>query len=251
MLSSAFLNSEKKRRRKVSLSRLLEKRGSKDLKGVTSFQAVVDTSEMTLSYLGDFLPKLRVLNLDNSSLSSVRDVGGSLKKLKILSMKNCGLSTIDGIAAVSMKLHELYLSGNKISDISDLIGLDKLRILDLESNRIERTEDVALLGLIPALRELVLRGNEAASAEKYRQEVKAIIPSLEILDGEKFEEQVVVPFEPKAPLPELKDTIINRNGVSESQVRQRRIKNNRMLSKTKILQPKAPRIWHNVGPIKL
>ena len=46
-------------------------------------------------------------------------------------MSRCGLEELDGISSM-LKLRELYLAYNEITDISPLSMLDELQILDLE-----------------------------------------------------------------------------------------------------------------------
>lgn len=80
---------------------------------------IVDTSYQSLLDLGDIIPNLSKLYLDNSKLLSVRDLGTSIRSLQILSLNNCGLTELDGIAVLS-NLKCLYARDNLISDINAL-----------------------------------------------------------------------------------------------------------------------------------
>lgn len=105
--------------------------GQDDISKVKYLEIVVDTTEQSLGNLGDKMPSLTQLKLNNSTLSSIRDLGTSLKRLKVLWLSRCNLHDLDGILAFP-NLVELYLSFNYINDISPLVVLDKLEILDLE-----------------------------------------------------------------------------------------------------------------------
>jgi hypothetical protein len=75
----------------LEMEDLLKYDGEKDLSAVTSFEAVADTREMTLSVLGHFFPRLEKLRLNNSVIASVRDISSSLPQLRHLWLAHCGL----------------------------------------------------------------------------------------------------------------------------------------------------------------
>ncbi|XP_012984561.1 leucine-rich repeat-containing protein 56 [Melopsittacus undulatus] len=165
--------------------------GVDDLQQVNALEMRVDTRENSLGNFGAYLPNLRELQLNNSLLMSVRDLGTTLSHLYILRMAHCGLSDLDGISSCS-SLRELYIAYNNISDLSQLPWLDHLEVLDLEGNNIEDINQMHYLGLCCKLRHLTVEGNpiclkpNAESAEEadynYRAEVKKLIPHLEYLD---------------------------------------------------------------------
>ncbi|OHS96351.1 hypothetical protein TRFO_10001 [Tritrichomonas foetus] len=282
MLTEIVLCPDGRKPQKIDFDQLFNYNGKKKLKKIKSFSAKADTSDMTLSFLGDYLPGLQTLRLDNSVFSCLRDLSTHLPNLKILSLTYCGLSSIDGIATISGRIQELYLAHNFIDDVSPLIGYNTLKILDLESNLIGYVEDVALLKCCTGLRSLTLTGTGATEHPEYRSEIKRLIPRLQILDGVKFGEEEkqqeqqnqvqqepekpqiaelsedVPTLDPKVPIPALKSVSSEGNippipPVSEpaQPPKASPVRKNRMVVKTKILQPRAPRIWHNVGPIRL
>ncbi|XP_065542896.1 leucine-rich repeat-containing protein 56 isoform X2 [Lathamus discolor] len=165
--------------------------GVDDLQQVNALEVRVDTRENSLGNFGAYLPNLRELRLNNSLLTSVRDLGTTLSHLYVLWMAYCGLSDLDGISSCS-SLRELYVAYNNISDLSQLLWLDHLEVLDLEGNNIEDINQMQYLGLCCKLSRLTVEGNpiclkpHAESAEEpdynYRAEVKKLIPHLEYLD---------------------------------------------------------------------
>lgn len=271
MLQEIVLSCDGKKPKKISFEKLLNYNGKKDLTKVKSLKAKADTSQMTLSFLGDVLPGLQILRLDYSIFSCIRDLSTHLPHLKVLSLTHCELTSIDGIATISTKLQELYLGFNTIDDLSPLLGFNQLKILDLENNFIFSVEDTALLKCCTALKNLTLRGTGAAENPEYRQMVKQYIPKLQILDGVKFGEEeeekkpedqqlpplheqppaIEPPIEETSKLPDLKETKVP--GTSDNQKRPSASQINKFLPpKKKIQRPKSkPKIWHNIGPIKL
>lgn len=177
--------------------------GEKDLAQVRSLEGIANTSEMTLSFLGEFFPGLQKLRLNNSVIPSIRDISTSLSKLRFLSLAHCGLSSLDGLSTLSDQLEEVYLAFNHISDVSELIGMSKLTVLDLEENEIESVEDCGLLACCSGLMALTLAGNPAAESETYREDVMKAIPHLRYLDEKRLRPRkpkpVQVVFEPIEP----------------------------------------------------
>jgi Leucine-rich repeat (LRR) protein len=185
MLTQIVLDYES-RREVVDRETLFKYDGTKDLATLSSLEAVADTREMTLAWLGDFFPGLEKLRLNNSVIPSVRDISTSLARLRFLSLAHCGIASLDGIGTLSPSLEELYLAFNEISDVSELMGLQRLRVLDLEENRISRIADVEFLAYCPELRALTLAGNRAAAGENYRAAVMAAVPQLAYLDEKRL-----------------------------------------------------------------
>jgi Leucine-rich repeat (LRR) protein len=88
---------------------------------------VIDTSYQSVLDLGDLLPKMTKLYLDNSKLLTVRDLGTGLRHLQVLSLNNCGLNELDGIAMLS-NLKCLIVRDNFISDINALAMHESLEV---------------------------------------------------------------------------------------------------------------------------
>jgi Leucine-rich repeat (LRR) protein len=157
--------------------------GPKDLMRVRSLEATADTRESSLSILGDLVPNLEKLRLNNSILRSIRDIGCRLSSLRLLSIARSGVTSLNGISTLSPALEELDLAFNLITDVSDLLGMDNLRILDLESNRLANLSNLRLLSCCTALRSLTLAGNPlAADKDLYVKSVTEFVPQLVYLD---------------------------------------------------------------------
>ncbi|KAM8940215.1 leucine-rich repeat-containing protein 56 [Pelodytes ibericus] len=181
----------------LSTTKLRALTGVEDLREVKTLQMCVDTREHTLGnfgegyFLGNYMPNLKQLKLNNSLILSVRDLGTSLSNLEVLWMSRCGLTDLDGISSLC-SLKELYLAYNDVSDLSQVSMLEHLEILDLEGNNLEHISELQYLALCMNLTTLTLEGNpicvrpssEATESSdyNYRSVVRNIIPHLHILD---------------------------------------------------------------------
>jgi hypothetical protein len=157
--------------------------GPKDLSQVKSIEATVNTRSGSLSILSDIFPRLEKLRLTNSKLMSIRDIGCRLACLRFLSLANCGVSSLSGIFTISHNVEELHLAFNAIKDVSDLMGMDKLRVLDLEGNQITDITNLRFLSCCSNLTTLTLAGNPAVkNLDSYVRIVSDLIPNLVYLD---------------------------------------------------------------------
>lgn len=160
--------------------------GSKDFDKLKALEAIADTRDMSLSFLGDVFPSLEKLRLNNSIIPSIRDIGTTFSQLRFLSLAHCGLSSLDGITTLSQNLEELYLAFNHIKTVSDLLGLNRLRVIDLEENEITKIEEISLLSCCPKLKAITLQGNPAADSESYREDVLRLVPQCVYLDEKRL-----------------------------------------------------------------
>jgi hypothetical protein len=254
MLTDVVLSCDGKRPQPVIFESIFDFQGKKNLKKVKSLSAVADMSSMSLSYLGDIFPGLQILRLDRSLVSSVRDLRAELPLLRVLSLAHCGITSLRGIAAVCPRAAELYLGFNAIDDISDVIGLARLKVLDLEANAIAAVGDAGYLRCCPKLRGLVLRGNPADEHPDYRAEVKRAIPLLRSLDGVNFGEEpvpeAVVPTK-REPLPPIGDEPAPGDGVEAPPGTAR--KRQTIVPAGRVARPTFARqkVWYNKGSIRL
>ena len=170
--------------------------GPHDITTLSGLEAIVDTRELTLAFLGEMFPNLQKLRLNNSIIPSVRDIGCSLKNLRFLSLARCNLTSLDGISTISQNLEEVYLAFNKITDFCDLLGMEKLKIIDFEDNLITDLNSVEILVTSPKLQALTLAGNPAANDPEYREKVAKLLPKLIYLDEKRLK-----PRRPKTPRP--------------------------------------------------
>jgi hypothetical protein len=170
---------------------------------LNSLEAKADTRELTLSFLGDTFPNMKKLRLNNSIIPSVRDIGCTLVHLRFLSLARCDLHSLDGIATISQNLEELYLAFNHITDLCDLMGMDRLGILDLEENEIAKIESIEILQLCPRLRSLTLNSNPARHIPDYVSRVRSLLPQLAYLDEQRIappRRRIAIPASPSAEL---------------------------------------------------
>ncbi|XP_034542533.1 leucine-rich repeat-containing protein 56 [Notolabrus celidotus] len=172
--------------------------GTQDLSHVTSLEIWVDTRENTMCNFGAYLPKLVQLKMNNSVLTSVRDLGTTLSHLQVLHMSSCSLQDLDGISILST-LKELYVDFNNISDLSPLGMLENLELLDLEGNNVDDLVQIQYLGLCARLQTLTLELNPLCERPhhtttqtadySYRIAVRELIPQLRYLDNSRVEEE--------------------------------------------------------------
>ncbi|XP_035431136.2 uncharacterized protein LOC118263324 [Spodoptera frugiperda] len=162
----------------------------KQSSGVTTDDEVLRIREAKLRVVADRVglrrlhvlsPRLRILTLDGSALSSLRDLGIGLVHLKILSINRCGLSSLDGVWGLG-NLRELFAAGNRIQDLQPLAALQKLHTLNLADNPISDSGRLWTLGVCSSLRKLTLTGTPAADDVDYRSRVAAALPMLVYLD---------------------------------------------------------------------
>jgi len=99
----------------------------KDLCRVEYLSLQIDTTIQSLLDLPDLLPNLKHLVLDNSTITSIRDLGVGLRNITTLSLSGCGLHDIDGIGVLT-GLQELSLSDNYISDVTPLTMHENLQV---------------------------------------------------------------------------------------------------------------------------
>jgi hypothetical protein len=157
--------------------------GAKDFLWVKSLEATVNTRHASLSILGDIFPRLEKFCLVDSKLVSVRDIGCHLASLRFLSLAHCGITSLSGIFTISHRVEELHLAFNAIKDVSHLMGMDRLRVLDLEGNQITDITNVRFLSCCSNLVSLTLAGNPAVqNLDSYSRIVSEFIPNLMYLD---------------------------------------------------------------------
>jgi Leucine-rich repeat (LRR) protein len=101
--------------------------GIKDLNRIEYLSFQIDSNVQSVLDLPDLLPNLKHLVLDNSTITTIRDLGVGLRGLSSLSLSGCGLHDLDGIGVLH-GLEELNLSDNYISDIAPLSMHEKLQV---------------------------------------------------------------------------------------------------------------------------
>ena len=133
--------------------------------GLTSLTLKIDQNFNMMNDIGFRLPNLIELNLQNSEIESIIDIGTSFNKLEKLNVSNCGLNDLSGLICFK-NLKELYASNNKINDLIDIEMCDELKIIDLSNNLIDNEDNLLFLNSCQKLRKVILVGNKIKTYNK-------------------------------------------------------------------------------------
>ena len=133
--------------------------------GLTSLTLKIDKNFNMMNDIGFRLPNLIELNLQNSEIESIIDIGTSFNKLEKLNVSNCGLNDLSGLICFK-NLKELYASNNKINDLIDIEMCDELKIIDLSNNLISNEDNLLFLNSCQKLQKVILVGNKIKSYNK-------------------------------------------------------------------------------------
>ena len=133
--------------------------------GLTSLTLKIDKNFNMMNDIGFRLPNLIELNLQNSEIESIIDIGTSFNKLEKLNVSNCGLNDLSGLICFK-NLKELYASNNKINDLIDIEMCDELKIIDLSNNLIDNEDNLLFLNSCQKLQKVILVGNKIKAYNK-------------------------------------------------------------------------------------
>jgi Leucine-rich repeat (LRR) protein len=133
--------------------------------GLTSLTLKIDKNFNMMNDIGFRLPNLIELNLQNSEIESIIDIGTSFNKLEKLNVSNCGLNDLSGLICFK-NLKELYASNNKISDLIDIEMCDELKIIDLSNNLISNEDNLLFFNSCQKLQRVILVGNKIKTYNK-------------------------------------------------------------------------------------
>jgi hypothetical protein len=175
----------------ITADALRQLSGKDDLEEVDFLEMQVDavSGSQQVESLGEFLPNLKELKLNQSAVCSIRDLGTSYSELRVLSLRQSQLQDLGGMVAMPV-LEELYISFNDVRDLSPLCTHDALQVLDVEGNLIEDIEDIEGLQALFTLRELTMSSNPVCKKEGFsRQRVLEALPQIEVLDDIMRDEQ--------------------------------------------------------------
>ncbi|GJJ73444.1 hypothetical protein EMPS_05802 [Entomortierella parvispora] len=138
-----------------------------------------------VDYLGGLL-ELNTIVLSHNRIQELPSFP-KLTKLTKLSAAHNELRQIPDLSENGM-LKELRLNHNKLLTIPDsLRRCTALDILDLGGNMLREWSDVAPLGSLMHLINLNLQGNPICDKPDYKKKILALVPSLRVLDGERFD----------------------------------------------------------------
>lgn len=161
---------------------LMQVCGKTDLREVTYVQLKVDLNVQSLLDITELLPSINSLVLDESIISSIRDLGIGLRCLISLSLNSCSLNDLDGIGVLT-GLEDFSCCDNFITDVAPLAMHENLRVLNLSGNNLSDISITDALNSCPCLKALFLGRNPVERAPNYRLIIASLIPSLEKLDG--------------------------------------------------------------------
>lgn len=130
----------------------------------------------------DFPSSLILLNISNNELSEI-SFPKPLPNLKLLNISCNKIRRTSGIQ-MCKNLEEVYFSHNKLIGVATICQLGNLTTLDISYNSISNCEDVATLSICARLTVLDLKGNPLASRENYTENIKSLLPKVQILDPE-------------------------------------------------------------------
>lgn len=135
---------------------------------------------------------LNTLILSNNSIENIDSLlAKGLVHLTKLSLSHNHLRSLPtGMRETFDELKELRLANNKISRLELHSLPHSLEILDLANNLISQLEDVSVLSNLKRLVQVSFKGCPICeNIPDYKEEIKRLIPSLRILDGERFDEK--------------------------------------------------------------
>ncbi|KAI8067889.1 hypothetical protein BC940DRAFT_300694 [Gongronella butleri] len=133
------------------------------------------------------LTELNTLVLSHNHIRTLPSLH-ALTKLAKLSVSHNMLTELPELSAQNASLKELRVNDNKITTIpAALRKCQLLETLDLGNNEIENWSQIASLGSLNALHNLNLKGNPLAARDDYKEKIMALVPSLRILDGVRFD----------------------------------------------------------------
>ncbi|KAJ2788059.1 hypothetical protein GGI15_000234 [Coemansia interrupta] len=135
----------------------------------------------------DKLGDLNTLVVSHNEIKKLPDMP-LLKELTKISAAHNKITTIPDLTLYP-KLKEVRLNDNAIRTVPEGIRrCTSLRVIDLGNNMIDDWSSIAPLVSIPYLHNLNLKGNPICKEDGYREKVVQMLPSLRVLDGERFDQ---------------------------------------------------------------
>ncbi|KAJ2492900.1 hypothetical protein IWW37_001072 [Coemansia sp. RSA 2050] len=136
----------------------------------------------------DKLDKLNTLVVSHNQIDAVPGMP-KLRELTKISAAHNRIKAVPDLTIYPL-LKEVRLNDNKITSIPENIrSCMSLRVVDLGNNQIEDWVSIAPLQSLTGLDNLNLKGNPICAEMGYRDRVIGMLPSLRVLDGERFDQQ--------------------------------------------------------------
>ena len=139
------------------------------------------------------LTNLTCLYLQNNYLKKIENLENN-KKIVILNLSGNRIKKIENLSNLT-KLEYFYIEKNNLSnyeDIENLLELKTLKLLDIQSNKIDSNpnEIINLFSLLPNLRVLYLKGNDIIrQINNYRRTMILKLNNLTYLDDRPIREE--------------------------------------------------------------
>ncbi|KAJ1667215.1 hypothetical protein GGF44_004366 [Coemansia sp. RSA 1694] len=165
------------------------KRISRNVAKCSELKAIIlgNNAIKTIEHI-DGLTKLNTLVISHNQV----DVIPSMPKLRELTKISAAHNRIKMVPDLTVYpvLKEVRLNDNKIASVPENIrSCTSLRVIDLGNNLMEDWVSIAPLESLVGLDNLNLKGNPICAEKGYRERVVKMIPSLRVLDGERFDQQ--------------------------------------------------------------
>ncbi|KAI9146082.1 hypothetical protein BKA69DRAFT_1163336 [Paraphysoderma sedebokerense] len=173
-----------------------------------------DNQIKRIENLGQCL-ELNTLVLSHNRLTEISNLSKCAKLTKLSITHNL----INAIPAFldNPCLKELRLNDNKISNVLEHIQTSKgLEILDLGNNAITSLSDVQNLSLLPKLHNLNLKGNLICNIDDYKQLILKLIPTLRVLDNERFDPKFIQRKEKRAIVQRIKNEELSKRKLDST-----------------------------------
>ncbi|EFJ27054.1 hypothetical protein SELMODRAFT_412654 [Selaginella moellendorffii] len=145
---------------------------------------ILNDNQITSIGAFDELVNLDTLVLSQNPISSLGTSLTRLTSLKKLSLSHCEIKDLGSSISNCLLLEELRLAHNHLKKLPKELGLNsRLRIIDVGHNSIKTFKCVKVLKQLQSLANLSLRGNPLCDEANYPDDVKSLVPDLQVFDG--------------------------------------------------------------------
>lgn len=136
-----------------------------ELASLTKLSIIISNDYGLLNQFGKFLPKLEILKLNTSNILSFNDIGTNFNHIKCLQMRSCHLKDISGLVCMQ-SIEILDVEDNEISDVIDIEMCSTLQKINLKSNKISDESNLTFLSSVDSLRYLNIKDNPICIDER-------------------------------------------------------------------------------------
>ncbi|ORX61796.1 L domain-like protein [Hesseltinella vesiculosa] len=161
---------------------------SMEIANMTQLKALILSKNeiKRIKYL-NHLTQLNTLVLSYNNIRTLPSIQAMTQLTKV-NLSHNQFSIIPDLTAQAACLKELRLNDNQITTIpATLRQCHALETLDLGNNLIENWSNLAALGSLVQLHNLNLKGNPIANKDSYREKILALVPTLRVFDGQRFD----------------------------------------------------------------